>query len=163
MSLEELIIRLRIEENNRDSEKKRFNPVTTKANVVEHGQSSKNKKIKPKLKLRPKGGVSKNKFQGKCFNYGKVGHKSMDCRLPRKNNKNHEANVVNDITQDVLDINLSTMVSEVNFVEFNPKKWWIDIGSTRHVCLTKEMFTFFEPLNREKIFMGNSASFTIEG
>ena len=66
--------------------------------MVEHGQSSKNKKTKPKLKLGPKRGVSKNKFQGKCFNCGKVGHKYVDCRLPRKNNKNHKANVVDNIT-----------------------------------------------------------------
>ena len=78
MNLEELIVRLRIEEDNRGSEKKGFHPVVAKANVVEHGQSSKNKKTKAKPKLGPKGGVSKNKFQGKCFNCGKVGHRSVD-------------------------------------------------------------------------------------
>ena len=66
-------------------EKRGFNSVA-KENVVEQGQGSKNKK--PKLKLEPKEGVSKNKFQGKYFNCGKVGHRSVDCRLPRKN-KNH--------------------------------------------------------------------------
>ena len=60
MNLEELIVRLRIEEDNRSSEKRGFNLVA-KANVVEQGQGSKNKK--PKLKLGPKGGISKNKFQ----------------------------------------------------------------------------------------------------
>ena len=45
-----------------------------------------------------------------------MGHESVDCRLPKKNNKNHEANAMNDITQDVSDINLSTMVSELNLV-----------------------------------------------
>ena len=88
---------------------------------MEHGQSSKNKKTKAKPKLGPKRGVSKNKFQGKCLNCGKVGHRSVDCRLSRKNNKNHEANVVDNITQDVSNINLSAMVSEVNLVRSNPK------------------------------------------
>ena len=33
-------------------------------------------------KLRPKGGVSKKqKFLGECFNRGKQGHKSSECRL----------------------------------------------------------------------------------
>ena len=50
--------------------------LAAKENVVEHGQSSKNKKTKPKSKLGPKWGISKNKFQGKCFNCGKVGHRS---------------------------------------------------------------------------------------
>ena len=62
MNLEELIIRLQIERDNRGLEKKGFNPAIAKANVVEHGQSSKNKKTKAKPKLGPKGGVSKNKF-----------------------------------------------------------------------------------------------------
>ena len=75
INLEELIVRLRIEEDNRGSEKRGFNPVA-KANVVEQGQDSKNKK--PKSKLGPKEGVSKNKFQGKCFNCDKVGHRSVD-------------------------------------------------------------------------------------
>ena len=73
----------------------------------------------------------------------------MDCRLPRKN-RNHEANVVDNITQDVSDINLSVMVSEVNLIGSNPKEWWIDTGATRHVCSTNEMFTSFEPLNGRK-------------
>ncbi|KAL2471178.1 Uncharacterized protein Adt_39314 [Abeliophyllum distichum] len=40
MNVEELIVRLRIEEDNKSSERW-FNPVVAKANVVEHGQSSK--------------------------------------------------------------------------------------------------------------------------
>ena len=98
MNLKKLIVRLRIEEDNRDSKKRGFNPAASKANVVEHGQSSKNKKTKAKQKRGPKGGVSKKKFQWKCFNYGKMGHRFVDCRLLRKNNKNHEANVVDNIT-----------------------------------------------------------------
>ena len=97
------------------------------------GKAPRTKKTKAKPKLGPKRGISKNKFQRKCFNCGKVGHRSVDCRLSRKS-KNHEANMVDNITQDVLDINLSAMVSEVNFVGSNPKEWWIDTGATRHMC-----------------------------
>ena len=60
MNLEKLIVTLRIEKNNRGSEKRGFYPVIAKENVVEHGYSSKNKKTKPKAKLRPKKEVSKN-------------------------------------------------------------------------------------------------------
>ena len=60
MNLEELIVRLWIEEDNRGSKKRGFNLAATKENVVEHGQSSKNKKTKAKPKLGPKGGVFKN-------------------------------------------------------------------------------------------------------
>ena len=45
MSIEDLVIRLRIKEDNRGSEKKMaYNPNEAKANFVEHNQSSKFKK-----------------------------------------------------------------------------------------------------------------------
>ena len=87
MSIEDLIIRILIEEDNRGFEKKwAHNPSEAKASFIEHDQSSKFKKVNNKGegdKLGPKGGISKKqKFQGKCFNFGKQGHKSSDCRLP---------------------------------------------------------------------------------
>ena len=58
MSIEDLVIRLRIEEDNRESKKKvAHNPNEAKANFVEHGQSSKFKKGNNKgkgTKLGPK-------------------------------------------------------------------------------------------------------------
>ncbi|RVW71630.1 Retrovirus-related Pol polyprotein from transposon TNT 1-94 [Vitis vinifera] len=168
MSIEDLIIRLRIEEDNRRSEKKGAHTLNeAKANFVEHGQSSKAKTNNNKgkgSKLGPKGGISKKpKFQGKCFNCGKQGHKSVDCRLPKKN-KPKEANVIDDITKNVSDIDLTAVVSEVNLVGSNPKEWWIDTGATRHVCSDKKMFSTFEPIeNGEKVFMGNSATSEIKG
>ena len=71
--------------------------------------------------------------------------------------------MVNDITQDVLDINLSTMIFKVNLVMSNSKEWWIDTGAIRHVCSNKELFIFFEPLNEEKVFMENFVFFAVEG
>ena len=89
MSIEYLVIRLRIKEDNRGSEKKMaHNPNEAKANFLEHGQSSKFKKGNNKgkdTKLGPKGRVSKKKkFLGKCFNCGKQGHKSSECRHLRR-------------------------------------------------------------------------------
>ena len=76
MSIEDLVIRLRIEEDDRGFEKKVVqNPNEAKANFLEHDPSSKIKKGNNKgkgSKLGPKGGVSKKqKFLGKCCNYGK--------------------------------------------------------------------------------------------
>ena len=140
MSIKDLIIRLHIEEDNRGSEKKEaHNPSEAKANFVEHGQGSKFKKANNKgkcSKLGPKGGITKKqKFQGKCFNCEKQGHKSLNWRLPKPNIPK-EANVVDGITKDVY---------EVNLVESNPKEWWIDTSATCHVCLDKKMFSTFEP------------------
>ena len=89
--------------------------------------------------------------------------KSLDCRLPKKNNPK-EANVVDGITNDVSDIDLTTIISEVNLVGSNPKEWWIDSSATRHVCLDKMIFSTFEPTETgEKVFMGNSATSEIKG
>ena len=46
MKLEELVVHLRIEEDNRNSEKKGKNLRVAKANVVEHGETSNSKKWK---------------------------------------------------------------------------------------------------------------------
>ena len=110
ISIKDLVIRLHIEDENRGSKKKMaHNPNEAKANFVERGQSSKFKKGNNKgkgTKLGPKGGVSKKqKFLGKCFHCGKQGHKSSDCRLPKRN-KPKEANVIDDIFKDVSDIDL---------------------------------------------------------
>ena len=114
VSIEDLIIRLPIEEDNRGSKKKRANnPNEANVNFVKHGQGSKFKKANNKgksNKLGPKGRVSKKlKFQGKHFNCGKQGHKSSYCTLTKRN-KSKEANVVDDISKDVFDIDLTTVI-----------------------------------------------------
>ena len=109
MTIEQLIVRLRIEEDNRRSERRFTAASNVKANVVDHEQGSKNRKAnKSGSKLGQKGGISKQKFQGKCFNCNKVGHKSADCRLPKRDKKK-EANLVDVVTQEVSDISLSAV------------------------------------------------------
>ena len=169
MSIEELITRLRIEEGNKNSEKMSLRKDVAKANLMEQGQNSRgNKNHKPNdkgSKFGAKGGISKKpfKFLGKCFNCNKSGHKSVDCRLPKKS-RAQQTNLMEDISNDVGDINLSAMVSEVNLVNSNPREWLIDTGSTRHICSDRSLFKAFEQLTTgEKLFMGNSATSEIEG
>ena len=38
------------------------------------------------------------------------------------------------ITNDVSDIDLAAVISEVNLVGSNPRELWIDTGATHHVC-----------------------------
>ena len=172
MTVEDLIVRLRIEEDNKNAAKRLGGSSNeTNANIVEHGQSSgyghkKNKQSKPASKgpakqLGPKGGIAK--FEGRCYNCDKVGHRSADCRAPRRQPQNQRRSQAN-VVEDDSDINLSAVVSEVNLVGSNPKEWWIDTGATRHICSVREMFTSFEPVtNGEKLFMGNSATSDIGG
>ena len=79
---------------------------------------------------------------------------------PKK--KRSQANVTE--VDDVSDMNLSTVVSEVNFIGSNTKKWWVDTGATRHVCSDKKMFSSYQTINNgEKLFMGKSFSSKVEG
>ena len=67
MRLEDLIVRLRIEENNHASEKKANKAIMeSKANVVEQGHASHNNKKRKHNGNGPKQGPTK-KFQGRCY------------------------------------------------------------------------------------------------
>ena len=61
-------------------------------------------------------------------------------------------------------MNLSAVVSEVNFIGSNTKEWWVDTGATRHVCSDKKMFSSYQTIdNGEQLFMSNSSSSKVEG
>ncbi|CAM8930593.1 unnamed protein product [Rhodiola kirilowii] len=127
MSLEELVVRLKIEEDNRGSEKRtRFS--TERANVAEHGGSSKGKKISNKLGPKTEAFKKKAqpKFAGKCFNCDKEGHRAADCKKPMKKKK--KANVVEG-DEDLL----VAVISQLNLADSNPKEWWLDTGATHYI------------------------------
>ena len=165
MRLEDLIVRLRIEEDNRATEKKVGKAIMeSNANVVEQGQTSHNNKKRKHNGNGPKQGPTK-KFQGKCYVCNKQGHPAKDFHSLKDqgnpNKKRPQANVteVNGLLDDVSDMNLSTVVSEVNFIGSNTKEWWVDIRATHHVCSNKKMFSSYHSIdNGEQLFMGNSSS-----
>ncbi|CAN1841482.1 Retrovirus-related Pol polyprotein from transposon TNT 1-94, partial [Linum perenne] len=158
MTLEDLNVRLRIEEENLLAAKGHN---AQGANIVE--SSSKKRK-------RNSGGASgsgtktqkntkKQKFLGSCYNYGKTGHRVSTCKAPKKQNKGKgQANVVEDDVDD-----FCVVLSECNMVG-NPREWWIDSGATRHVCVVNEMFSSYASSHAvEKLYMGNSSTTHIEG
>ncbi|XXG75890.1 hypothetical protein AAC387_Pa08g0361 [Persea americana] len=167
IKLEDLIVRLRIEEGNRVSEKKAGKTFTeARANVVEQGQNSNKRKNPPS---GPKQSSNDNKkFKGKCYACDKPGHRSKDCRKQKDqgttSKKPAQANIteLDTLSTDVSDINLSAVVLEVNPVG-NTREWWVDTGATRHVCSNKEMFSTYQAFNGEQLFMGNSATSKVEG
>ncbi|XP_073129071.1 uncharacterized protein [Henckelia pumila] len=162
MNVEELIVRLRIEEYNKSFERRLYSPNAVKANVVEQKKSSKAKKfVGGGSKLGPKKDMFKKKFLGKCYNCGGPGHKSSECKKPRRN---REANLMEDISKEVSNMDLCAVLFEVNMVGSNPREWWIDTGATRHVCYDKDIFATLDELeNSEKLFMGNFATSDIKG
>ncbi|XP_070054039.1 uncharacterized protein [Nicotiana tomentosiformis] len=135
MKLEDLVIRLEIEEDNKTAEKKsRRNSMIMGANIVEE-TAPKSKKRKRSSGLTKE--QNKKKFKGSCYNYGKTSHKAPNCRLPKKDKKKGHANIV-EKNDDIDD--LRAMLLECNLVG-NSKEWWIDYGATRHVYInaTKRM------------------------
>lgn len=154
MQLEDLIMRLRIEENNLVSEKKlRNQSIESKANVIEQVQkiNKKKKRFSQGLFLGLKGGISK-KFMEKCYVCNKPGHRAKDC-CKRNNQKNFNKKVIqanmtkiDHLSENVFEMNLSAMISEVNLVK-NTKEWWVDTKITRHVCSDKKMFSFNQSMN----------------
>ena len=58
---------------------------------------------------------------------------------------------------------LCAVISECNLVG-NPKEWFLDSGSTRHICSVKEVFATYTPAEyNEDLFMGNTPTTRIAG
>ena len=151
MKLEDLIVRLRIEEDNKVSEKKIGNhSLDSKAHVIEEGHKT-NKKRNYASQQEAKGGDS-TRFKGNCFVCNKSRYRAKDYRN-RKAQVNHkrkvaQANIteVEKLSENVSNISFSEVISEVNLVG-NTKEWWVDTGATRHICLDKNMFSSYEAIN----------------
>ncbi|CAM8903040.1 unnamed protein product [Rhodiola kirilowii] len=134
MSMEDLVVRIKIEEGNRGSEKRTWFP-TERANVAEHGASSK----------------------GKCFNCDKEGHRAADCKKPMIKKK--KENVV-EADEDLL----VAVISQLNLADSNPKEWWLDTGATHHICSDKNSISELKLTDTgEKVYMGNSATSEVKG
>ncbi|XP_073152041.1 uncharacterized protein [Henckelia pumila] len=93
LKLEDLIVRLRIEEDNRNTETKSHKKIMkteAKKNLAESSMSHNRKRLHDgKQKEKAK------KFQESCYKCGKPNHMARDCRLSNKNNKNQKPKQTN--------------------------------------------------------------------
>lgn len=77
-----------------------------------------------------------------------MGHKYVDCKFPRRN-INKEPNIIEGIAQDVSDINLSVVISEVNLLGSNLKEWWTWVLLVTF-ALIKVCYSLFNILKMER-------------
>ncbi|TMW90862.1 hypothetical protein EJD97_015119 [Solanum chilense] len=82
MKLEDLLIRLKIEEDNKIAKKKsRKSSTIIAVNIVEEAPTIDKKRKKSNGQ---KSEQAKKKFKGNCYNYGKAGHRSSNCHAPKE-------------------------------------------------------------------------------
>ncbi|XP_055824342.1 uncharacterized protein LOC129892825 [Solanum dulcamara] len=134
MKLEDLVIRLKIEEDNktRTSLKMLLQRIRKGSNLLERIRRRTRKSSRAIFII--------------------VGKK--------KDKRKRQANMVEN--KEGID-DLCAMLSECNLVG-NPKEWWLDSGATSHVCTVREAFSTYSPAAPDAmIYMGNSATAKIEG
>lgn len=81
-----------------------------------------------------------NKFDGKCFNCGKIGHKSRYCRS--RLNQNKTSSTDNALTAIACNAELTTKSGV----------WCLDSGATRHMCNNKEKFKTLNKDDQSKVY-----------
>ncbi|KAF3676669.1 Calcium-dependent lipid-binding family protein isoform 1 [Capsicum annuum] len=126
-----------IEDNKATERRSKENPAINGAHIMEDDQNN----SKKRKKVEQGSNQPKKKFKEKCFNYGKIGHKSTNCCTPKKGKKKDQANML-ESNKECND--LCAMFSECNLMG-NPREWWMDSGATLHVCSNKEFVSSFAP------------------
>ena len=58
--------------------------------------------------------------------------------------------MIDDITKDVYDINLTIVIFKLNIVGPNLNEWWVDTGVICYACSNKKIFFILEPIEIEK-------------
>lgn len=170
MSMEDLVLKLRVQEDHLISEKQAEDTAfSAKANIVE-GESS-----KPKFKSQNNNGKGKKnnfkvaakakdfkKIKGSCWVCKKAGHKAQNCRHKKEGHatngqNNNQANIAEEVE------NFIRVISEV-YMANDGNGWWIVTGATRHICGDKSKFITYQPLNgEEQQFMENASSSKVTG
>ncbi|GKA95797.1 pol polyprotein [Tanacetum coccineum] len=153
MSVEDLVVRLRIKEDNKLAQKDTYTSDSTKANMVEHVGSSSRSNSKGKTKTK-----------GRMTRRAKGSHRAANYKMPKQVNPRHENTVNDNMDMIAMVSDFVAMISEVNLVGSNNSGWWVDNGTTCHVCADKSMFHSLKEVDHgEKLYMGNSVNSDIKG
>ncbi|GJR41378.1 retrovirus-related pol polyprotein from transposon TNT 1-94 [Tanacetum coccineum] len=177
MSFEQLVLKIRVEEDNRMIEKADANSIEPNANLV--GESSSKSKSNHKNKGK-NGGGSGQKYSkdGKkdytqqknnnfkkvyhCWVCGKPGHKAKDCRHKKEHGGGNFGGNSNQANHVQSPKEFAGVIE--SFLTTNVVDWWYDTGCTKHICNSRRMFVSYQKVNElEPMFMGNGTSSKIEG
>ena len=146
MSLENVIIHIRIQKQNRNRDKvEKAKELSSKANVVEEKPQSKNnrfRKLTSKTKPNETSKVQNPtiKKRGNCFVYGKLEHYATQCHHRKRTEKtNSKANLVE---TKMITVVVSFEVSMVT----NVKEWVVGSEATKHICGNISAFTSYTTL-----------------
>ena len=140
MSVEDVILHSRIEEQNRNRDNvEKAKEFSSKTNVVEEKPKPKNNrsrkqnsKTKPNASNKVQNSIIKK--QGNCFVCGKSGHHAAQCRHRKRTKK---SNLKENLAEaKVITIVISSKVSMVT----NMKDWVVDSRATRHICGNRSAF-----------------------
>jgi len=77
-----------------------------------------------------------DKFLGKCFKCGKVGHRATDCKTKPSQNKAKYADTSEKSKSEAED----TMIAAALACEVKEEEWCIDSGATMHMCKNRRLF-----------------------
>ncbi|KAJ9546855.1 hypothetical protein OSB04_019398 [Centaurea solstitialis] len=181
MTFDQLVLKLRVEEDNRKTETDGGTSLDPNANMVT-GNTSKEKFNNERfLKSKGKFPAMKHGFNAKhppppnkrpfkkqtthCWVCGKGGQKAKDCRFKRNQGNgggnggagpSNQANIADTENRfiGVIEANMTT----------NNVDWWLDTGASRHICNSQSLFsTYTKVHNDEPMFMGNATTSKVEG
>ena len=111
MMFEDLLIRIKIDKDNKTAKKKSRKSLTIiGVNIIEEALIKGKKRKKSNVHMSKQ---AKKKFKGNCYNCGKVGHKSFNCRAPRNDKEKGKGKSQANIVEEMEDVDdLYAMISE---------------------------------------------------
>ncbi|GJS23807.1 reverse transcriptase domain-containing protein [Tanacetum coccineum] len=140
MSFEQLVLKIRVEEDNRMIEKADANSTEPNANLVRENSSK-----------------SKSNHKNKGKNGG-----AKDCRHKKEHGGGNFGGNSNQANHVQSPKEFAGVIE--SFLTTNVVDWWYDTGCTKHICNSRRMFVSYQKVNElEPMFMGNGTSSKIEG